>query len=150
WLSCGFLDRWVALGWAGCAALGPSGAGGAGFSGARYRGQERANPGKIAAYPAGGELGRVAGPFPGQALVSGQRPGPDQLSGAADGDRGPPVGLVRVAQRGGDPAQGGFLEFDGVLDIEPVDVGPPAQIQVRGPAGRAGPPQPQGLLHAAL
>ena len=43
-------------------------------------------------------------------------------------------------------AQGGLAELDGVLDVEPVEVGPPAQVQVRGHAGRPGPPQPQGLL----
>ena len=48
-----------------------------------------------------------------------------------------------MAQRGGGPAEGGFFEPDGVLDVEPVGVGPPAQVQAGGGAGRAGPPQPQ-------
>jgi hypothetical protein len=73
----GFLDDRVALGWAGCAAGGPSRPSSAGFSGVGYGGKERANPGKVAAYPAGGEPGRVAGAFPGQALIGSQRPGED-------------------------------------------------------------------------
>src|SRR5215475_4976103 len=73
----GFLDDRVALGWAACAAGGPSRPGSAGFSGVGCGGKERANPAKVAAYPAGGEPGRVAGAFPGQALIGSQRPGED-------------------------------------------------------------------------
>ena len=39
---------------------------------------------------------------------------------------------VRVAGPGGGPAEGVFDEAQGVLDVEAVDVGPPADVKVGG------------------
>src|SRR5215813_5401275 len=96
-----FFGHWVAFGAAGGGSFGSSGAGVAGFSGLCYGGQGWAKPGEVAADPAGGERAWAGGAFPGRFVVGGWRAGGDEL-GVGGGDvRGPPVGLLGVAQRGG-------------------------------------------------
>jgi hypothetical protein len=49
----------------------------------------------------------------------------------------------RDAAAVGHPAEGLLVEPDGVLQVEPTDIGPPDQIEIT--AAGAGPPQPQHL-----
>ena len=69
-----------------------------------------------------------------------------QLDLAGQHRPGPAVGRLRVARPRGRPAEGLLGEPDGVLQVEPPDVGPPDPIQVE--FVRAGPPQPQHLGRA--
>src|SRR5271166_1488024 len=82
-----------------------------------------------------------AGACPGGFWRAGRRAGEAQLGEAAKDQPGPAAHLIRLAERGFVPAQGGLGEPVAVLDVEPVQVGAPDQVQVR--HARAGPPQPQ-------
>src|SRR5262249_20748050 len=113
WLLRGFLDGRVALGWAGCAALGPGP--GCRISGGWLPGGAAREPGESRGVSGRGRGGRGRGGVPGQPLTGGEGPGEDQLGVAGGDDRGPPAGLFGVARRWGDPAEGGLWELDGVL-----------------------------------
>ena len=82
-----------------------------------------------------GELGGVAGAFPRHAHVVYQASGQAQLGVGGDDEPSPAICLLGHLQRGSGPAEGVLDEAVGVLEVEAVEVGGQAQLQV----GCAGP-----------
>ncbi len=112
-----------------------------GFWRAGRRAREGGQAAKIAADASGGERPGLTAAFPALPVILGYRAGQAQLGEAAKDQPGPAAHLIRLAERGFVPAQGGLGEPVAVLDVEPVQAGAPDQVQVR--HARVGPPQPQ-------
>ena len=89
-------------------------------------------------------LGRQR-PLPRQPQVADEPAGEAKLAVGRCHGPGEPVSLLRGAGPGQGPVQGLLPKADGVLDVEPANVGPPQQRQIRGGTHWAGPPQPQRL-----
>ena len=85
-----------------------------------------ADVGKPAADPSGGE--RAVGVrwfFPWPAQVGGVGPGDEQLGVGGHHQPDPPVGLLGGADLGGGEPEAAFEEPEGVLFVEPGEVGAP-------------------------
>ena len=79
--------------------------------------------------------------LPGAAEVAGEGAGEQELGVGGDDDPGPAVGLLGGADLRGGEAEGALQGADGVLDVEPCEVGAPELVQGQG-AG-AGVPEPE-------
>jgi hypothetical protein len=85
--------------------------------------------------------------FPGAAEVAGEGAGEQELGVGGDDDPHPPVGLLGRADLRGREAEGALQGADGVLDVEPCEVGAPELVQGQG-AG-AGMPEPELAVRLA-
>jgi hypothetical protein len=73
--------------------------------------------------------------FPGEAEVGDEASGESELGVGGGDEPGPSVGLFGCAEFWGGPAERAFLEPESVFDIEAVQVGPEAAVEV----GETGP-----------
>ena len=80
------------------------------------------------------ELLRVASRLPWQAKVLDELTGETELGVGGDYDPCPSVGLFWRLQRWRCPSQRPFCEPEGVLDVEPAEVGPPARSRWGSPS----------------
>ena len=85
---------------------------------------------KSSAHSQRGQLLRVGSAFPGEPEIVDELAGEPELCVGGDHQPGPAVGLFRGADRRRGPAQRPLHESEGVFDVEPAEVGPPAQIEI--------------------
>jgi hypothetical protein len=78
-----------------------------------------------------GELLRVGSAFPWKAEIVDELAGQPELRVGGDHQPSPAVGLFGHLGRRCGPAQCPLHEPEGVFNVEPPEVGPPAQIEVR-------------------
>ena len=64
----------------------------------------------------------------GAAQAGGEGPGEQELGVCGREEPGPAVGLLRGSYLRGGEAEGGLEELEGVLDVEPGEVGAPEPI----------------------
>ena len=85
--------------------------------------------------------------LPGAAQAGSQRAGEQELGVRGHDEPGPAVGLPGIADFRGGESEGALEELEGVLDVEPGEVGAPELVQGQG-AG-SGVPQPHGAVRVA-
>jgi hypothetical protein len=93
-----------------------------------------------------GQLPRFASRLQGQAEVVDEPASETELGVGSEDEPGPPVGLFGHLQRWCRPPECPLHELEGVLDVEPAEVGALAQVEIG--FAFAGPPQPQRVLDA--
>src|ERR1035437_5490615 len=84
--------------------------------------------------------------FPGQTEVVDESASKTELCVGGEDEPSPTIGLLGHAQRRCRPPERPLHEPEGVFDIEPAEVGPPAQVEIG--FSFSGPPPPQRLLDA--
>ena len=98
--------------------------------------------------PARGERPVRVGVFlPGPAQVGGEGAGEQELGVGSDDDPHPPVSLLGRADLRGREAEGALQGADGVLNVEPCEVGAPELVQGQGTG--AGVPEPELAVRVA-
>mgnify|MGYP001826870116 CR=1 FL=1 len=131
----------MALSGAGAGAFGASGACSGGFWWVGGCAEVCAKSSKPSADADGGQSVGCEWSFPWEAEVLDEAAGEAELGEHGDDEGSPAVGLFWGAERWCGPAEGVLGEAEGVLDVEPAEVGAPASVEVGFVV--SGPPQPQ-------
>ncbi len=125
----GRFDGGIARRGAGARPCGPAGRPAAGFWRFRGRAQEWQGGAKGAPHPIGRERARVQAAFPGEALVRDDGARQPEVGVGQEHQPGPAIGLLRVAHPRRRPGEDLCAEADGVLLVEPPDIGVGFQVK---------------------
>src|SRR5215211_3245232 len=141
------LERWVAPGPTGEPSLGPSRGSPAGFRRTRRCAYHRQECCETPKYPARCQSPASLRAFPRQPAIRRTRARQAQLGVGGQDQPRPEVGLLGVAHPRRGPAQSLLEKADGVLQVEPPDVGPPQEVRSGSPLGS---PPPENHSHSFL